>query len=74
MHLLRVGLSVKFSILLDKNNLEVSVSMIQDLFFKVANKTISRKPKKIYGSRLDHPLIPNCLTKLIRKTLSSDLW
>jgi len=59
---------------LDKNNLEVSVSMIQDLFFKVANKAISRKPKKIYGSRLDHPLIPNCLTKLIRKTLSYDLW
>jgi glycosyltransferase involved in cell wall biosynthesis len=59
---------------LDKNNLEVSASMIQELFFKVANKTINLNPKKLYGSRLDHPLMPNCLTKLIRKTLSSDLW
>lgn len=45
----------------DENTLQ-----IEDVFFNAALKVKSKKAQKIYGSRLDHPAIPNEIVRLIR--------
>lgn len=53
-----------------KNDVETSILSIENIFFMSSGKAINRIRKKIYGSRLDHPLIPNQITKIIRKTFA----
>lgn len=53
-----------------KNDLVTSVVSIEKIFFMYLDKAINRSRKKIYGSRLDHPLVPNQVTKFIRKTFA----
>jgi glycosyltransferase involved in cell wall biosynthesis len=53
-----------------KNDVETSILSIENIFFVSSDKAKNRSRKKIYGSRLDHPLIPNQITKMIRKTLA----
>ena len=55
----------------NKNNLHISVSRIEQIFFRLANLKIKRKKIKLYGSRLDQPFIPNFITKMFRKILTS---
>ena len=48
-------------------NATANTKRFEDLFKKVAaKKAVIKKPIKIYGSRLDHPLIPNFITSSIR--------
>lgn len=45
-----------------------NTQILEKMFSEASLKNINVKPvKKIYGSRLDHPLIPNIITYTIRK-------
>lgn len=57
-----------------KNDIQLSVTNIEKIFESLSNQTIVRKKVKIYGSRLDHPLIPNYITKVVRKMLTNCAW
>lgn len=45
----------------------VQTSIYEDIILKSSSVINKRIAKKVYGSRLDHPLIPNCLTSSYRK-------
>lgn len=45
----------------------INTREIEDIFFEAANSSKSKKPKKVYGSRLDQKWIPNFLVSTIRK-------
>lgn len=53
-----------------KNDVGSSILSIEKLFIMSSDKAINRSRKKIYGSRLDNPLIPNQISKFIRKTFA----
>lgn len=42
------------------------IATFEKLLFETKSKYLNRKPKKIYGSRLDSPYIPNSLTTTLR--------
>lgn len=48
-------------------NPQINVQKIESIFYNASSRLNSKKSLKVYGSRLDHPLIPNMITKLIRK-------
>lgn len=52
------------------NNIEDSISILEAIILKRADKPIVRVRRKLYGSRLDHPLINNAITTFIRKKLA----
>jgi glycosyltransferase involved in cell wall biosynthesis len=53
-----------------KNNIEETIISIENIILKNEIFPIKNNKKKIYGSRLDHPLISNRITKFIRKNIS----
>ncbi len=57
-----------------RNNIEQSLISFENILLKSATSPISRSRKKIYGSRLDHPLISNSITRFIRKNIGKLKW
>ncbi len=47
-------------------NPSLNTSQIEDIILQSASSKKIKNPNKVYGSRLDHPLIPNFITKTIR--------
>jgi len=58
----------------EQNAIDLSISKIENIFFSLSNLSLKRKKQKLYGSRLDHPLIPNVFTKIVRRYLSIATW
>lgn len=56
-----------FEAVVDKFNPNVQVHQYEKIFSEVYGSFTSRKPQKVYGSRLDHPLIPNFITRNYRE-------
>lgn len=51
---------------LENFNPYLNTSIIETELLKLKNVSNTKKIKKIYGSRLDHPMIPNLFTNLLR--------
>jgi glycosyltransferase involved in cell wall biosynthesis len=47
-------------------NPEINTKYIEGMILQVSKNVKQKKPIKVYGSRLDHPLIPNFITHLLR--------
>lgn len=52
-----------------KNNTEETIISLESIILKSEYLPIKSNKKKVYGSRLDHPLISNGITKFIRKNI-----
>lgn len=50
----------------EKHSLTKQISYFESILFEVKSIIVDREPRKIYGSRLDSPYIPNFITKTIR--------
>lgn len=59
-----------FEAVADKFNPNLQAHQYEKIFSEVHGSFTSRNPQKVYGSRLDHPLIPNFITKNYREFAS----
>lgn len=50
-------------------NPEINTKYYEGIIFQASKNVKQKKTIKVYGSRLDHPLIPNFITNLIRSIL-----
>lgn len=58
-----------FSIATERHSLKNQITKFECILFELESITVNREPLKIYGSRLDSPYIPNCVTKTIRNIM-----
>ena len=56
------------------NDIATTIGNIESIFINLKDLKTNRKPNKVYGSRLDNPIIPNFISKMIRKTRHYRLW
>jgi glycosyltransferase involved in cell wall biosynthesis len=59
-----------FSITTERHSLKNQITKFESILFELESITVNREPLKIYGSRLDSPYIPNCVTKTIRNIMN----
>lgn len=53
----------------ERHSLKNQITKFESMLFDLESIAVNREPRKIYGSRLDSPYIPNCMTKTIRNIM-----